>query len=287
MAPWDNRGVRDTPVIINLAATGMVPVRSDTAHVPLTPDEIAADCARCHELGVSVVHLHARDADGTPTHRKEAYAAVIAAVRERAPDVVVCVSCSGRNVSDLERRSEVLSLEGDLKPDMASLTLGSLNFPRQASVNQPQVIAGLATRMAENGIVPELEVFEVGMIDVSRYLLRKGVLQAPLYFNILLGSLGTTSLSPLNLGTMLAALPAGAAWGLAGIGDYQLRANVMALCSGGHVRTGLEDNIWYDAERTTLATNSMLVERVVDVARTLGRRPATPAEARAILGLER
>lgn len=279
--------MQHSPVILNLAATGMVPMREQTPHVPLTPDEIAEDCARGREVGASVVHLHARDPDGTPTHRKEVYARIIGAVRERAPDLVVCVSCSGRNVPDLERRSEVLDLDGDLKPDMASLTLGSMNFPCQASVNTPEVIAGLATRMAEKGIRPELEVFEVGMIDVAHYLLRKGVLDSPLYFNILLGSRGTAALNPLNLGTMLAALPDGASWGLAGIGDFQLRANTMAICSGGHVRVGLEDNIWYDAERTTLATNPMLVERVAELARTLGRRPATPQEARAILGLER
>jgi len=275
------------PVIFNLAATGMVPMRDNTPHVPLTPGEIAEDCARCRELGVSVVHLHAREEDGTPTHRKDAYARIITAVRERAPDLVIVVSCSGRNTPDLERRSEVLDLKGDVKPDMASLTLGSMNFPHQVSVNTPEVIAGLASRMVDNGIRPEIEVFEVGMIDVSRYLLRKGILKAPLYFNILLGSRGTAALSPLNVGTMLAALPAGASWGLAGIGAYQLRANVMSLCSGGHVRTGLEDNIWYDAERTTLATNPMLVERVADLARAMERRPATPAEARAILGLDR
>lgn len=273
-------------MILNLAATGMVPMRERTPHVPLTPDEIAEDCARGRELGVSVVHLHAREPDGTPTYRKEVYARIIAAVRERAPDLVVCVSCSGRNVPDLERRSEVLDLDGDLKPDMASLTLGSMNFPGQVSVNTPEVIAGLATRMAEKGIRPELEVFEVGMIDAAHYLLRKKILTSPLYFNILLGSRGTAALNPLNLGTMLAALPDGASWGLAGIGDYQLRANTMAICSGGHVRVGLEDNIWYDAERTTLATNPMLVERVADLARTIGRRPATPTEARAILGLK-
>lgn len=272
-------------MILNLAATGMVPMRDDTPHVPLTPAEIAEDCARCRELGVSVVHLHAREEDGTPTHRKEAYARVIGAVRERVPDLVVCVSCSGRRVAELEQRAEVLTLSGDVKPDMASLTLGSMNFPRQASVNAPAVIEGLARRMADLGIRPELEVFETGMIDVSRYLLRKGILREPLYYNILLGSRGTAALNPLNLGTMLAALPAGAAWGLAGIGSYQLRANVVALCSGGHVRVGLEDNIWFDQERSTLATNPMLVKRVADVARTLGRRPATPAEARAILGL--
>jgi len=279
--------MRDAPVILNLAATGMVPMRQDTPHVPLTPEEIARDCARCRDLGVTVVHLHAREADGTPTHRKEAYARIITAVRERAPDLVICVSCSGRNVSELEQRSEVLALKGDFKPDMASLTLGSLNFPHQSSVNAPETIAGLASRMAESGIVPELEVFEVGMIDASHYLLRKGILKAPLYFNILLGSRGTAALNPLNLGAMLAALPPGASWGLAGIGAYQLRANAMALCSGGHVRTGLEDNLWYDADRTTLATNPMLVERIADLARTLGRRPATPSETRALLGLER
>jgi uncharacterized protein (DUF849 family) len=274
------------PVILNLAATGMVPMRDDTPHVPLTPAEIAEDCALCRELGVSVVHLHAREEDGTPTHRKEAYARIIAAVRERAPDLVVCVSCSGRRVRELEKRSEVLELEGDVKPDMASLTLGSMNFPGQASVNAPDVIEGLARKMADRGIRPELEAFETGMIDVSRYLLRKGILREPLYYNLLLGSRGTAALDPLNVGAMLAALPAGAAWGLAGIGRYQLRANVMALCSGGHVRVGLEDNIWFDEERTTLASNPMLVRRVVDIARALGRRPATPVEARAILGLE-
>ncbi|MHC4847838.1 MAG: beta-keto acid cleavage family enzyme, partial [Planctomycetota bacterium] len=238
-------------------------------------------------FGVSVVHLHAREPDGTPTHRADAYARIIEAVRARAPDLIICVSCSGRNVQDLQRRSEVLELDGDAKPDMASLTLGSMNFPGQPSVNAPEVIAGLAARMAEKGIKPELEVFEVGMIDVSHYLLRTGLLTDPLFFNILLGSRGTAALNPLNLGTMLAALPSGASWGLAGIGDYQLRANTMALCSGGHVRVGLEDNVWYDAERTTLATNPMLVERIADLARTLGRRPATPGEARAILGLDR
>jgi uncharacterized protein (DUF849 family) len=275
------------PVILNLAATGMIPMRAMTPHVPLSPEEIAADCERCQEFGVSVVHLHAREPDGTPTHRADAYARIIEAVRARAPDLIICVSCSGRNVQDLQRRSEVLELDGDAKPDMASLTLGSMNFPGQPSVNAPEVIAGLAARMAEKGIKPELEVFEVGMIDVSHYLLRTGLLTDPLFFNILLGSRGTAALNPLNLGTMLAALPSGASWGLAGIGDYQLRANTMALCSGGHVRVGLEDNVWYDAERTTLATNPMLVERIADLARTLGRRPATPGEARAILGLDR
>lgn len=276
--------VGEDRVILNLAVTGMVPTKEQNPHLPVTPEEIARDCARCRDLGVSIVHLHARE-DGEPTWRREVYARVIDAVRDRCPDVIVCVSCSGRHVREVEKRAAVLELEGDRKPELASLTLGSMNFPTQASVNAPETVRCLAERMKERGIVPELEAFEVGMIDWAHYLIRKGVLRPPYYFNLLLGSRGTAALSPLNLGTMLAALPDGAIWSVAGIGRYQLRANVMALAAGGHVRVGLEDNIWMDGKRTDLATNPRLVERVVRIARELGREPATPAEAREIIGL--
>jgi len=274
----------DRKLIINLACTGMVPTKEQNPDLPETPEEIAGDVRRCRELGASIVHLHAR-IDGVPTYRKEIYVDIIAAVREAVPDIIVCVSCSGRNFPNIEQRSEVLELEGDLKPEMASLTLGSLNFPKQASVTDPAMIAGLAERMQARGIVPELEVFDLGMLEISRYLLRKGMLRPPLYYNILLGSLGTASLSPLNLGTLLAALPEGATWALAGIGRFQLAANTMAISAGGHIRIGLEDNIFFDSARKKLATNPMLVERAAAIARLLEREPATPAEARALIGL--
>ena len=143
------------PLIVNAALTGMIPTKADNPNVPVTPEEIAADAAACVEAGASVVHLHARDEDGRPTWEPDAYRRVVAAVREHAPDVLVCVSTSGRVFPDLERRAAVLELDGDAKPDFASLTLGSLNFPRQASVNEPATIRGLAERMAERGIVPE------------------------------------------------------------------------------------------------------------------------------------
>ena len=271
-------------LIINVALTGMVPRKAQNPHLPETPEEIAADAARVRDLGASIVHLHAREA-GLPTHRRDAYARIVAAVRERAPDLIICVSCSGRTVTELAQRAEVLELEDDLRPDMASLTLGSFNFPSQASVNTPETIAGLAGRMAERGIVPELEVFETGMIETSRYLLLKGILKTPLYYNLLLGSRGTAACTPLNLGTMLAALPDGATWALAGIGRFQFGAHLMAIAAGGHVRVGLEDNLWHDAARTTPATNAGLVERIVSIAREAGRQPASPAEARAMIGL--
>lgn len=271
-------------LIVNLAPTGMVPTKEQNPALPESPAEIAADCRRCRDLGASIFHIHARE-EGRPTHRKELFAAILSEVRAKVPDAILCVTCSGRNVAELAKRAEVLELEGELRPDMASLTLGSLNFPGQASVNAPETIAGLAARMRERGILPELEAFEVGMVEVAHALLRRGVLSRPLYFNLLLGSLGTISLNPLNLGAMIAALPQGATWAVAGIGRFQLAANVMGIAAGGHVRVGLEDNIHWDEERTTLATNPRLVERVVGIARAMGREPATPDETRAMIGL--
>ncbi|MEM8885348.1 MAG: 3-keto-5-aminohexanoate cleavage protein, partial [Planctomycetota bacterium] len=232
-------------IIINAALTGMVPRKADVPHLPETPDEIAADAARVAAAGASIVHLHAR-VHGEPTHEKEVYGDIVEAVRARCPELVICVSCSGRHVRELAQRSEVLELDGDRKPDMASLTLGSLNFPGQASVNDPTTIAGLATRMREHGIRPELEAFEPGMVEVAHYLLRKDVIDAPLYFNLLLGSRGTAACTPMNVAAMTAALPAGSTWALAGIGRFQFGANLMAIAAGGHVRVGLEDNVWMD-----------------------------------------
>ena len=200
-------GTSPDPLIVNAALTGMVPMKSDNANVPITPDEIAEDAARCREAGAAIVHLHAREADGTPTWRADVYAEIIRKVRERCPDVVVCVSTSGRLWSELEKRAEVLELEGDVKPEMASLTLGSLNFPGQASVNEPSMILDLAERMYDRGIMPELEVFDFGMVDFGRYLLERGVLRPPSYFNLLLGSLGTLSASPAAPGIARASAP--------------------------------------------------------------------------------
>ena len=278
-------GTSPDPVIVNAALTGMITMKSDNANVPITPDEIAEDAARCREAGAAIVHLHAREADGTPTWRADVYAEIIGKVRERCPDVVVCVSTSGRLWSELEKRAEVLELAGDVKPEMASLTLGSLNFPGQASVNEPSMILGLAERMYERGIMPELEVFDFGMVDFGKYLVERGVLRPPSYFNLLLGSLGTLSASPLHLSLLAQALPPESTWAAAGIGRFQFAVNALAIASGGHVRVGLEDNLWLDAGKEQPASNAGLVERLVTLARACGREVATPEQARAMIGL--
>lgn len=274
-----------TPLIVNVALTGMVPSKDDNPGVPLTPDEIADDAAVCAEAGATIVHLHARDAEGRPTYRAEIYAEIVAKVRERCPEVIVCVSTSGRVFNTFEERAEVLDLDDDVKPDLASLTLGSLNFPTQASVNEPEMIRALAERMAERGIVPELEVFDLGMVDYATYLLERGVLRAPLYFNVLLGSLGTLSATPSHLATVADALPPGSTWAGAGIGRFQFFVNALAITMGGHVRVGLEDNLWLDTGKERPATNLALVERLVRLSEAAERSIATPDEARALVGL--
>lgn len=274
-----------TPLIVNAALTGMVPTKADNPAVPVTPAEIAADADRVVEAGASIVHLHARDESGSPTWRPDVYREVVSRVRERCPDVIVCVSTSGRTFKEFEQRAAVLDLDGDETPDLASLTLGSLNFPTQASVNEPDMIRRLAERMQERGIVPELEVFDLGMADYLGNLVEREVLRPPYYVNVLLGSLGTLAASAFNLAAVVRALPPEATWSATGIGRYQLDINTLALAMGGHVRVGLEDNLWLDRERTVLADNEALVRRVVDIAEALERPPATPHEARATLGL--
>lgn len=273
------------PLIVNLASTGMVPTKADNPAVPESPEEIADDIVRCAAAGATVAHVHARDPEGRPTHHKEIFRAIVARVRARAPEMIICVTTSGRVSREMAQRAQVLDLDGAEKPDMASLTLGSMNFPRQASLNEPKTIRGLADRMRERGIVPELEVFDMGMLDYAKYLIERRVLQEPFYFNFLLGSLGTLAATPLNLSLLAQAVPAGATWAAAGIGRFQLPANAMAVTMGGHVRVGLEDNLFMDAAKSQPATNVALVERVVGVARAMGRPIANPREARERIGL--
>lgn len=269
-------------LIINAAITGMVPTRRDNPHVPISVAEIIADARRCRDAGASILHVHARDDDGQPTCDPAVWQRIIEGIREACPDLLISGSTSGRFHREFEHRSAVL----EFQPDMASLTPGSLNFPQQPSCNAPQMIVALAEAMKQRGIMPELEFFEIGMIDFVRdYLLRKGIIHELLYANLLLGSLGTMAATPDNLLTMVRALPAGTTWSATGIGRFQFHINAVAVTMGGHVRVGLEDNLWFDEARTQPATNAGLIDRIVKLARAAGRDIATPHETRQIIGL--
>jgi 3-keto-5-aminohexanoate cleavage enzyme len=274
-------------LIVNLTPTGMVPTKDVTEHVPVTVPEIVEEVKRCVALGVNVLHLHARDDQGRPTYSKDVYARLIAGIREACPQVVIGVSLSGRNFGEFEQRADPLALTGDLKPDLASLTLGSMNFVRGASVNSPEMIERLAGAMTARGIKPELEVFDLGMVNYAHYLIRKGLLRPPHYFNVILGNVATAQAHPSHLGVILRELPDDSLWTCGGIGGAQLAANTLGILFGNGVRVGLEDNIWLDARRTCLATNAELVCRVVSLAGTLGREVGSADEVRTALGLSR
>ena len=273
--------------ILNFTSTGMIPTKEMTPHVPVAPREIVEQILEVAELGVNMVHLHARDIEtGLPTYKKEIYSEIIRGIRKENKDLVLCVSTSGRDFCEFEMRSEVLELNNELRPDFASLTMSSLNFNKQASINEPEMIKNLARKMLENNIKPEMEVFDMGMINYAKYLIRKGLIYPPYYFNLILGNIACAQANVMSLGLMINELPEGSIWSVGGVGDKQLMMNVMSLVAGGGIRVGLEDNIWFDNDRTRLATNYELVKRVVVVADALGRKPYSSKEAREVLRIK-
>jgi uncharacterized protein (DUF849 family) len=274
-------------LIINFTPTGMLPTRAMTPHVPVSVSQIVEDVHQAVEIGITMVHLHARDeATAEPTYRADVYERLVRGIRSYAPELIIAVSLSGRTFQEFERRAEPLQLDGDAKPDMGSLTLSSVNFNRQASLNAPDMIQRLADRMREAGIVPELEAFDSGMINYAKYLENKGLLEPPHYFNLLLGNIACAQADLLHAGVMIRDLPPQSYWCLAGIGEAQLPMNSVAIAMGGGVRVGLEDQIWFDRGRTRLARNADLLQRIHTIASAHERPIMSPAELRRRLSLQ-
>jgi len=258
-----------------------------TPHVPISISEIVEDVHRAAEAGITMVHLHARDkVTEEPSYKKEIYGEIIRGIRKFDPFLVICVSLSGRNFKELEQRADALQLDGDLKPDMGSLTLSSLNFNKVASINSPDMILNLAAIMKEKGIVPELEAFDIGMVNFSKYLIKKDLLVPPYYFNLLLGNIACSQANLLHAGIMIQDLPENSFWSLAGIGNAQLKMNSLSIAVGGGVRVGIEDNIWFDSDRTKLASNAELVERIHTIAKANGRELMSSKEFRTLMNME-
>ena len=272
-------------LIINVALTGWVPTRLLSPHVPLSVEEIIADARAGMACGASMLHLHAREDDGSPSYDAGRYASIIRGIRANHPQAIITVTTSGRRTSDFMKRTAALQLEGADKPDMASLTLGSLNFPDEVSVNDPKTIRALAGMMRERGIKPELEVFDSGMINFAKFLIHKGLIDPPYYFNLMLGNIATAQADLLQLAAMVRELPPESIFALGGIGRYQKTVNNLAAVIADGVRTGLEDNLWLNEDGTEPARNTQLIERVANVARAAGRGVATAEEARQRLGL--
>jgi len=249
--------VNKNKIIVNFCPTGMIPTKNTTSYVPISPTEIIEQTHEAYELGITIVHLHARDGKGVPDWNPEIYQKIFEGVRLHCPELVICGSTSGRNFPEFEKRSAVI----DLKPDMCSLTLSSLNFVKQASVNEPHTIVALIEKMIENGVVPELECFDLGMINYGKYLIEKVNLKGPFYWNLLFGNIAGFQANFNQIGIALSEIPSGHYVSLAGLGADQLPVNSCAIAMGYGARVGIEDNIWWDSNRTRQASNLELIKR--------------------------
>ena len=271
-----------TPCIITVAITGSVPTKKDSPAVPISVAEQVESSHAAYEAGASLVHVHVRNDDGTTTSDPERFGRFLAGIRKHCPDMIVQFSTGGRSGTGKERGGML-----HLKPEMASLTTGSVNFAKIIYENHPTLINDLAASMLANDIKPEIEIFDLAMLYNAAKLVADGLLKAPVHVQFVLGIPGALpadrEVLEFELAQLQRMLP-GATWTAAGIGRHQLIVNEWTLELGGHCRTGLEDNLRFDKER--LATsNAELVKRVADLTTKFGRSVATPAEARRILKL--
>jgi 3-keto-5-aminohexanoate cleavage enzyme len=268
------------PCIISVAITGSVTQPHQTPHLPITPEQIAGSAIESWQAGAAIAHIHVRDPDtGLPTHNLDYYEQI----RERVwseTDMVLNFTTGGFPGMDHDMRLETLRL----RPEMGSYDAGSMNFGPGVFLNPPDFLRKMADGFQEYGVRPELECFDVGMIGNCLRLVDEGLIDRPLWWQFVLGVPGGAPATPKILMTMVEMLPEGSQWSVIGIGRNQLAMNAMGILLGGHVRTGLEDNIYY--RRGELAvSNAQLVERLARLTRELGRDVATPDQARRLLQL--
>ncbi|MBL8313177.1 MAG: 3-keto-5-aminohexanoate cleavage protein [Rubrivivax sp.] len=266
-------------LIITAALTGAELTRTQQPALPTTPEEIAQAAWECAQAGAAIVHVHARRADGSSTQEAAAYRSIIEAVRARC-DVIVQVSTGGAVGMTAQERIAPLAL----RPEMATLTMGSVNFGDGVFLNPPPDIERFLHTMRSHGVVPEFEVFDAGMLAALARWVAKRVVAAPGHVDFVLGVPGGMPGTPEALMYLRSQLPAGFSWSVAGIGAAQLPMTTLAIVLGGHVRVGFEDNILL--RRGELAgSNAQFVQRAAAMARLLDRPLATPDEARSMLGL--
>lgn len=266
-------------LIITAALVGAEVTKKDHPRLPVTPEEIAQAAYEARQAGASIIHLHVRRPDGTPTQDAEVFRETIGLIRDKC-DVIIQVSTGGAVGMTPEERLAPVTL----RPEMATLTTGSVNFGDDVFLNHPSDIELFARRMREYGVKPEVEVFDTGMVMNALRLVKKGLLDPPLHFDLVMGVPGGIPGTPRDLLHLVESLPPGSTWSVAGISRAELPLGVMAIILGGHVRVGFEDNIFY-TKGVLAESNAQLVERIARLSRELGREPATPAEVRAILRL--
>jgi 3-keto-5-aminohexanoate cleavage enzyme len=266
------------PLMITCAMVGAEITREQTPYLPISAEEIAADAEACWKAGAAVVHIHVRDSGGRPTQDPEVFAEAERQIRQRC-DVIVQYTTGGAVGTPVERRLAPLLN----RPEMATLTTGTVNFGDEIFENPWSTIEALARKMLELDVRPELEIFDFAMVDNALRLIHEGLLRAPYHFDFVLGVPGALSARPEHLVHLVSLLPANSTWQVAAVGRHQLPLTTMAMAMGGHVRVGLEDNIYYS--KGVLAKNFELVARAARIAQELGRPLMTPTQARKALGM--
>jgi 3-keto-5-aminohexanoate cleavage enzyme len=268
-------------VIFTAALVGAELTRKDTPYLPLTPEEIAEEARLCVEAGASILHIHARDAEGRPTNDTTRFREVLSQIRVACPSLPILQVSTGGAVGDsFESRAQPL----EAGPEMASLNAGSVNFGESVFANPLPFIEFIVARMGWLKVKPEIEIYDLSHVETANRLVEKGDIAEPAHFQFVLGVRGGLAATEENLRLLVSRIPSGSTWTVAGIGRFQLAMGAMALQMGGHVRVGLEDNIY--KEKGVLARGSHeLIEKAVELAAQYGRSPASPAEARQILSL--
>ena len=266
-------------VILTAAIVGAELTRSQTPYLPLTPEQVADEAARCRQAGASVIHLHVRTDDGTNTQSAERFAQVIEAIRHKC-DCIIQPSTGGAVGMPIEERAGPLSC----RPEMATLNCGTINFGDDVFVNSRPDIRRLAARIRSAGAVPELECYEVGHVEEALTLAAEGVVATPLHFQFVLGIKGAIPAREDVLVFLRSLVPSDATWGVAALGRHQQPLTEMAMRLGGHARVGLEDNI-YLSKGVFAEGSAPLVARAAAYARSIGREPADPARARTLLAI--
>ena len=270
------------PLVVTAALTGGVHGKEANPNLPETPEEIGRAAAAAERAGAAVVHVHARKPNGERSFATERFQAIDDAIREYADDVVIQHSTGGTGAPDDVRHQP---LRTDPPPEMASLDMGPLNrYDHLTSENTRGLVDSLYDEMRERGIKPELELFNDGHINEVYGLLERRELADPLYATLIFGPGTLTRPTPENFLNAISNLPDGAQFNTLGFGRHQLPFATMGVLFGGHVRVGLEDNVYYEAGELA-ESNAQLVERVAGLAETLGRPVASPDEAREMLGL--
>jgi 3-keto-5-aminohexanoate cleavage enzyme len=269
-------------LIITAAITGSRITRETAPHIPITPPEIVQSAVECRQAGASIVHLHVRDPDtGLGTQDLEIFKQVVDPLREKT-DLVLCLTTSGipgRNIPIEERLAPL-----ELKPELASFDAGSINLGESVFINSPEFLDRAAQSMRESGVKPELEIFDLGMLITCLRMLEEKKLDPPAHFQLVLGTPWGAPASPKSLINLHEYLPRAATWSVIGIGKSHLPMAMMALVMGGHIRVGMEDNVYY-SRGVPARTNAEFVDRIVRIAREYGREIATPEETRRILNL--